>query len=262
MLGLIKKSLLLGVLSVCTLCTQADDFCFLQATTYYEQIYCEVKAKGKGRSLPAFFDFQRNEPLMQALLLKRPAAKADIDMAMPVDEKNDIRPTATSPRSTSTSSALDRCALSANVIRCGSGRYQLVGNLANSKLTEVALSKSNKMGLAGFSGNLSNESQVTDYLISQYQRYLEKMMEIGLGAVTLSLEKFHFLFYDLSQRGVSFSSRFETMYQFLKKDKKNISVSENFNADPGLSIDACYEIGLEIISCSGSKRNYAYVLDK
>ena len=45
----------------------ADRFCFTYAENYYEQIYCEVQASGQGKDLPGFYDFRRNDEMMQAL---------------------------------------------------------------------------------------------------------------------------------------------------------------------------------------------------
>tara|TARA_R110001592_G_scaffold52511_8_gene160708 strand:- start:25521 stop:25838 length:318 start_codon:yes stop_codon:yes gene_type:complete len=56
--------------------------CFNQAETYYEQIYCEIKAKGQGVSLPSFVDFRKNNEQMQALLLKRKAEALNIPFTM------------------------------------------------------------------------------------------------------------------------------------------------------------------------------------
>ena len=52
--------------------------CFVHAETYYEQIYCEIKEQGKGKALPAFVDFRKNNEVTQALLLKRDAAALHI----------------------------------------------------------------------------------------------------------------------------------------------------------------------------------------
>jgi len=63
--------------------SQAQEFCFSLAENYYEQLYCELKAKGVSKGLPSLYVFKTNEPLTQALLLKRPAAKIGIEVTLP-----------------------------------------------------------------------------------------------------------------------------------------------------------------------------------
>src|SRR5690606_13960643 len=66
-----------------SLSSYAQSFCFLSAATYYEQVYCELQAKGAARDLPPFHQFKRNDENIQAVLLKRPAARAGIDLPRP-----------------------------------------------------------------------------------------------------------------------------------------------------------------------------------
>ena len=75
----------------------AQASCFSQAETYYEQVYCEVKGSGRGRSLPAFFEFKNNNQITQALLLKREAAAIGVVIKIP-------KPSSTNASTSSTSS--------------------------------------------------------------------------------------------------------------------------------------------------------------
>src|SRR5690554_5610586 len=63
--------------------SQSQSFCFASAASYYEQVYCELQARGEVKSLPPFYQFKRNDVMTQALLLKRPARRAGIDLPMP-----------------------------------------------------------------------------------------------------------------------------------------------------------------------------------
>src|SRR5690606_29447940 len=70
--------------------TEAQSYCFLSAPTYYEQAYCELQAKGAARGLPPFQQFKRNDETIQAVLLKRPAARLGIQL--PTPKKNNQQP--------------------------------------------------------------------------------------------------------------------------------------------------------------------------
>ena len=62
---------------------RADRWCFAHAESYYEQVFCQVKAAGKGRDLPQFYEFKKNNETTQALLLKRVAQQIGITLKMP-----------------------------------------------------------------------------------------------------------------------------------------------------------------------------------
>ncbi len=226
----------------------ADQFCFSYAENYYEQIYCEVKASGQGKDLPGFYDFRRNNEMMQALLLKRFSRRIGVEIKLPksssektVRKYSPVQAVAMKPTSPS---SLSGCELAKNIIRCSEKgeSYQLVGNRTNRQLKPGMLSDDNRMDLPSFQGVLSSPSQVEQYLYESYQHYLFKMMDIGLGGSTLSYGKFSFLFDDLNSKGVSFSGRFETMYRYLKKDKQALSVPAKSQAPSELSLEHCYQL--------------------
>src|SRR5690606_9413842 len=62
---------------------QAQSFCFASAGSYYEQVYCELQARGEATNLPPFYQFKRNDARTQALLLHRPASRIGIDRPNP-----------------------------------------------------------------------------------------------------------------------------------------------------------------------------------
>ena len=264
----------------------AKNFCFVKAETYYEQIFCEVSSKGNGRHLPDFYDFRKNDPLIQALLLKKPAARSGIALAMPrkkiksvrnVVAKNSIENSVKASvsnglkKSGQTNAKHNKnqqreqsswrrdCEFYKNSIVCATKRYVLTGNKNNNTLKEGALSKTNRMGIAPYGKRLDSKADVNDYLVLSYQRYIEKMLVIGLGGVTISSGKFAFLFHDLTNRGVSFNERFETMYRHLIKDKKTIRVNERASIDRPLSMERCLSLSDEIITCAATQKNFLFV---
>lgn len=249
--------------------SSAQSFCFLSASSYYEQVYCELQARGEARGLPPFYQFKRNDESIQVSLLRRPAARLGIDLPPPTrssstphlvpasvsavpTQKNSMHP------SRATSSGLAGCQLADNRISCGESHFQLVGNRLNHRLAEGALTKDNAMDLLPFSGNLQDELAVNQYLTHAYTRYIEKMHAIGLSGATLSYGKFVFLFYDLQGKGLDFPQRFETMYDFLKKDKLNMGVSEAINPDPSLVVEDCAPVSNRIVVCEKAGRNFLF----
>lgn len=223
---------------------RAND-CFNFADTYYQQIYCEIRASGHGASLPAFVDFRRNDEQMQALLLKPHARRAGIAMTMP-------RPPSTSRRAATRvdTARIQRdigaqqatCAAEALELRCGNARYHLVVNRDNAALAADALAPDHKMALPVFTGDRRNPDQVNAYLVDAYHHYLEKMLAIGLGGSTLSFGKFAYLFEDLAQKSISFSDRFEVMYRYLKADKRKLSVPVRSRLPAAFDPQQCFPL--------------------
>lgn len=238
--------------------SHADRRCFSLAKSYYQQVYCELDARGKASGLPSFFDFSKNNETTQALLLKRPARSAGIELAMPVAAAKPQRDAAIEPAK-QLSGGLRGCEYRGGSIDCPGHHYALVGNRANSRLAEDALSTSNQLGLAHYRGSLADVAALEQYLLQAYEQYLDKMLYIGLGAATLSWGKFYFLFMDLSAKGVSFSDRFEVMYHYLKIDKSAIAVSEKVSVPATGELSDCIDVGQHIVACGGSGRNAVYL---
>ena len=242
----------------------AQNFCFAQAESYYEQIYCEVKGKGQGRQLPGFNDFKKNKPLTQALLLKRPARQAGIKLVMPVKtsaEQSPSRVTGPSTRLVKATGLAGSCQLKTKLVVCNDRTFRLIGNQNNSRLAVGVLESGNKLGIARFVGDLSNQQQVTGYLSESYRLYIDKMLGIGLGGSTMSYGKFAYIFEDLTRKQVDFAARFETMFEFLKKDKRSIRVSEAVGGGAS-SLSDCQRLSDEMIVCTGNRVNHIYVGDK
>lgn len=236
---------------------QADAFCFAQAQSYYEQIYCEVKAEGKGARLPRFHEFKNNDQLTQALLLKRPARNAGVDLAMPQPARENSA--VFSRQALPSVAALAGCEHRETQITCGKDQFKLVGNKNNKHLQPGALDVNNALDLPLFEGVMTDSNAVNRYLTAAYPHYINKMLMIGLGGATMSYGKFEYLFADLYQKGVNFNDRFETMYRFLKKDKQAIGVNESVSADRQMTIEDCGPLAYNLIACVRDGRNYLYL---
>lgn len=265
------------ILCVLTASAKADQFCFALAETYYEQVYCQLQTKAQTKGLPSFNQFKKNNEAVQASLLKRPAERNGIKLPMrkaqpptttvappKIIDRPQVslpktvvnEPDATLMRSISTESKNTMgCELLAKQIRCASQVFKLVGNKANHRLANNALSIDNKMDLPRYqSGALSQ------YLGHAYARYIAKMCDIGLCGVTMTYGKFAYLYQDLHSKGLDFPQRFEIMYGFLKKDKANMGVSESSNAPQGLSLQDCSSLTDARYVCDHQGRNYIFEL--
>lgn len=258
------------------LIARAQSDCLAMAETFYEQVYCEVQAQNRHHGLPPIYEFKRNDETTQALLLRRPARKLGIDVPMPrsktapsppprarapapskgaTADVSDTRREAAPP---SRYQALSECSLNGARIQCPDKQYQLLGNQSNDDLAPGALEPSNKMDLPVFDGELSEHRAVQAYLHEAYERYVEKMLAIGLGGVTTSYGRFVFLFEDIQSKDLDFSDRFETMYRFLKKDKASMAVNTTPTSDKELQIEDCDPLNAQLLVCSRQGRNYVF----
>ena len=288
----VKKTAHYSLLGMALLAGQssAQSFCFASASSYYEQVYCELQARGEAKTLPPFYQFKRNDATTQALFLKRPAARIGIDLPMPKPATKKMTAKAaaqqerklpasvaqktqpaTSPAAspspavspliaskTLTSSA---CQLNGDAMRCGDQQFTLIGNRRNQRLAQGVLEAENKMALPIYRGSTSDQAAIDAYLVRAYRQYIEKMHEIGLGGVTMTYGKFYFLFFDLQEKGLDFSQRFETMYGFLKKDKATMGVSETLTPDSQLKAEDCDPLARHMWVCSRAGRNYLYLAE-
>jgi hypothetical protein len=241
--------------------------CFALAETYYEQLYCEVKEKSPSTVLPAFVDFKKNNEQMQALLLKRKAQALGIFVKMPATAPRASRQESHQESRLENADNLARqrpqttaaCQFSGQGIDCSGTQFLLTGNKPNSKIPTTALQDKNRLTLNNYGGDLNDHQALTVFLTNEYTHYLEKMLEIGLGGATMSFTKFYTLFLDIRSKGGDFASRFETMYQFLKKDKSTISVSEKTEMIAGISMADCARLTDDMFTCDNQRRNSIYL---
>lgn len=254
----------------------------------YEKVYCQLKRSGRGEGLPSLYDFRKNSPLMQALLLKKPAERAGISLQIPkrintetVDRQADlllapelppveapvtVRPAPSArddmdgiaPRivveTRVISDPLTGCALKDFELNCEGARYRLVTNQANQQLPEGALSETNRLNLPVNSGQDRDA-----YLQQAYGRYLDGMVHIGLGASTMSYTKFVHLYDHLAAQKLNFVERFETMYHFLKEDKSNIGVTTKPVIAQGFTTQYCSDVRPELLACEHRNENYLFL---
>jgi hypothetical protein len=232
----------------------ADSLCFAKAKTYYEQLYCEAKSRGYGSKLPGFYDFQRNDEMTQALLLKGPARQLGIALTMPVVARRaEPLHVVAAPASRS----MDDCHLEGALIVCGKRVFHYRANQLNNALGNRALDESNSMAIAEFPGSYTETLAVNSYLIASYEHYLDKMLAIGLAEATMAYGTFAYLFNDLHDKGVSFSGRFEKMYFYLKQDKKQLAVNRHALPPENMTLDDCYPLQ-KFWVCGRNKKNYLY----
>ena len=239
--------------------TTKHSACFNQAETYYEQIYCEIKAKSQGASLPSFNDFKINNKQMQALLLKRKAEALNIPFTMQQQKKNVVSKQNKKVDESTEKAYSTNCEYFEHTIKCHDGIFSIVGNKSNSVLQPKVLSSKNKLGLYEFTGDRNDKNEVLDYLSKSYTRYIEKMLEIGLAGATMSFTKFYYFFQDLTDQGLSFHQRFETMYAYLKTDKRSLGVAEKINAIQGLTIAHCSRLNNDLFTCDNGTTNRVYI---
>jgi hypothetical protein len=289
-LPIVTSLILLGAIGA-----QANQFCFASAKTYYEQIYCELEAKGKTKELPSFDQFKRNNEVVQASLLKLPAERNRITLPPPkraksstenisIGNASDIETKEIGKKETvkkESAKALSgqqenfkdgyvarkfdkpvgvtantNCQLNASEIRCSEKRYRLLGNKANKNLAQGALLDANKMALP----MLQQDQSLNAYVTSAYRQYIEKMCTIGLGAVTMTYARFAYLYEDLQSKNVNFVNRFEIMYSYLKKDKAAMWISEKIPVNQQLAIQYCDLMTEKLYICATQGQNYIFEL--
>jgi len=235
----------------------AQPTCYQQAQSHNEQIYCEVIAALGDQVLPKFNDFKRNDDVTQFLLLKTPAKRIGVDLVMP-SNLSPAKVAIAKERINFNSTKIPNCALRKNSLKCNDRILTLVANVPNGQLNSGALLETNRLALPYFEGDIRDQFSFANYILEAYQGYLEGMIRIGLGEYSLSLEKFHFLFHDLRNNRTNFAARFETMYTYLKRDKKSIVASSNTSINEPLDLQRCHQINTRIITCAG-QRNYIFV---
>jgi hypothetical protein len=267
--GRAMRYIRLGISILCLLAcgAKADQFCIALAETYYEQVYCQLQAKAQTKNLPPFNQFKKNTEAVQASLLKRPAERNGIKLALPIKAALPVAAAPTKPRNNPhteptpikqriTKIALQEtatCELTGKQIYCAGRVYNLVGNRPNRRLAANVLSEQNNMSLPA-----RTEESAERYLAIAYPEYIAKMCEIGLCGVTMTYGKFAYLYHDLQTKGLDFSRRFEMMFSFLKKDKATMGVSESTSIPAGLSWQDCSPLTDLRYLCEYQSRNYIF----
>lgn len=275
---MIRHLCLLGALwgaAQITCAQEPDGSCASQARTELERTFCKIKAANPGAALPSLQELRRNPERTQRLLLRRPAEQAGIKLppettarpattaaAKTAPEKSAARTGVPAPAVQPTTSAggspLGHCRLEGASISCGSDTFRLQGNLPNSRLAQGALDPARKIDFAEFSGDGADQAQVMPYLAQTYQKYLESMLDIGLGASTMSFTKFHHTFMEAQNKGTDFGKRLSAMFDFLKQDKTNMGVQTHYNDEMPQSLAQCMGLGDHLLVCDNVQQNWVY----
>lgn len=256
--------------------------CDFQPKTELEQVYCELQDRGASQGLPNIFEFRKNTPKIQALLLNKPARRLGIKIPAPGKTKTDPSPaspsqstpaptaepaTADTPEaSTSITSAakspvnsgLTDCQLNREHIMCGNESYVLQTNRQNRQLAAHALDEQNRLLLPARTAPEYRDKSGQRYLSSIYPYYLEKMLEIGLGDATMSFTKFAATYDDITQQGESFTGRFAKMYELLKTERKSNAIKARYNNNFPTSISQCMRASRTLLVCDDVQQNWIY----
>lgn len=250
----------------------AGSACLESAETELEKLYCKVVAEGEGAGLPSPTDFKRNDPQVQALLLRRPAGRLGLEVPQPEasatadartqTEQADPQPEVTEPENNppADSGQLVDCRLEGQRITCPERRFDLAMNQPNGRLADGALEPDNRLGLSSYEGNRNDEEAVRRYLSDAYDRYIPKMVDIGLGANTMSFTAFHNAFHTMEDAGVDFARRMEQTFSLLKQDKKNLAVKARYHDEVPNDLSLCTFINRDIIVCDNVGTNWVYVI--
>jgi len=274
-----------GVLVVCVV-SGSSVVHSCDAYTELEASYCQLQAKGA--KLPSLDDFRRNTEKMQYLLLKRPAQQAGMALTKPAPHNqktsNKQRPSATQNKPSSranptpkvvfdvqtaaplpsqalvhteTVQSAERCALKGRAILCDQQRFTLIENRFNHELPADALVDSNRLILEKIPSQLT-EQQKQRLLSRHYAVYVDKMLRIGLGGVTMSYSQFYYTWQTSTQQGQDPGARFTRMYEFLKLDKKRMAVDRRVDDVLPASLNQCMRISVAVWTCDKGRRNWVY----
>ncbi|MEX1032325.1 MAG: hypothetical protein WDZ30_03105 [Cellvibrionaceae bacterium] len=261
---------------ICLLFTagaSANQGCSALARSELEQLYCTIKATSAGAGLPSLGDFRRNDETVQALLLKQPArrlglAVPDVSVIQPAPRERKTEPAkrSTGPRQAVETSqpiaepvdSLHGCQMFKREIRCPTRHYRLVDNMGNHALEAGALGVHNTFELARFTGDFQDKQAVNRYLAESYRHYIEKMLSIGLGGVTMSYTRFHRTFRELGDKNEDFAARSATMFRYLKQDKSSMAIAPRHEEYLPTSIEQCFDLSDTLVICDDRDRNWVF----
>lgn len=245
--------------------------CGFKPKTDLEKVYCAIEDRGAAGGLPSIFEFRKNPPQTQALLLEKTARRLGIAMPQPPPKPTPKPPIKTTPPpventappvkqqpAISAVSTLAECQLDKASIQCGADTYLLQTNLQNRQLGADALTEKNRLALPGKNSPAYRDKTVQVYLSGVYPYYLEKMMEIGLADATLSYTKFAAMYDDITRQEESFSGRFDRMYELLKTERKSNAVKARYNNNYPASIKLCMSASATLLVCDDIQQNWIY----
>lgn len=264
---------------------------FCQGQTPLEQSYCKLVELG-ATGLPALYEFRKNSPQTQYLLLKRPASRHGITLTAPANSKTQVsKPEATQPKpeavatkpeavatkpvekvkvskaATPTATSFNpapklisltspgECQLQGESISCAKERFTLQWNKPKQALSDSALSAGNQLV---FPPAPTSAGQIEDYLLRCYLAYIQKMLTLGLGNTTLSYTKFANIYYEAKSQNFDFAARFNKMYHYLKEERKTMSPPKGFGQAKPQRIDDCLKLSESIWSCQTTDHHWIF----
>lgn len=245
----------------------ADEACLASAQSDLEHLYCEIVERGGGAGLPSAVDFNRNDPNVQALLLRQPAKRLSLTLpevsASPESEPESttpsVEPAKQSVSELSVAQGLADCQLRGEFIQCPNVAYELAGNRTLASLKDGVLESGNRLEIVPFDGERNDDEAVRSYLSAAYDRYIPKMLAIGLGANTMSFTAFHNAFYTLESGGVDFSERMEQTYELLKQDRKTLGLNTRYHDELPENLSLCETIDRDVVVCDNVGTNWVFV---
>ena len=259
-----NKSLLLLITGLLATTARGSDYenCVAFANNIYEETYCLVKAKGKGKHLPNFQDFKKSTPSTQWLLLKKHARVLNLDLppvkptpTKPSRKTRQAAPTLQkaskpSPSKTTVENNLVQCRLEKLTIQCGGNIYSLA---QNSRRSLALMEKQVKY----FDSELISNSP-DEFMQLTYPIYINNMLAIGLGDSSMSFTKFNTIFSEYRKNQSRFAERFNNMFRLLIKEKQSIGSQARYSHSLPKSIEQCWRLNHDILICDNVSQNWIY----
>lgn len=159
----------------------------------------------------------------------------------------------------STARGVAGCQLRGESILCPKVAYELAGNRALASLKDGVLEPGNRLEIVPFDGERNDDEAVRSYLSAAYDRYIPKMLAIGLGVNTMSFTAFHNAFHILESGGVDFSERMGQTYELLKQDRKTLGVNTRQHDELPENLSLCETINHDVIMCDNVGTNWVFV---
>ncbi len=250
--------------------------CVADKAAAYEQILCELKQTKVGSSLPSLAEFRRNPPAMQYLLLKRLAQRQGIPIKSPESASSNaaaakksvkdnsklvltttltINSTLVEPKESPEPGVQARsCRYSLDRVVCAGRPFKRQGNRANNRLAAGVLEAGNTLEL-GAPPMQRNEQQ---WLAEAYERYLRAMLSIGLAGSSFTYSGFAHTYYEHQAQGTDFSARFAQMFEYLKRDKKELAVSVR-RPKRAPTEEECEWLSDDLLVCNSQAMNLVYL---
>ncbi|MFL0811499.1 MAG: hypothetical protein K6L76_13860 [Agarilytica sp.] len=267
----------------------------MEAKSELEKHYCEILIEGYGKKLPNFYNFKRNTPNTQYLLLKPWAKRAGIKLTKPsAQTKSAVMPQAvieaTGRKTTSTNKKQQKSDITEAAANTPTNKTPFNENSSAAGQTTEQAKSVHSCKLRGEEivcahdrfflttntpldrlpkGSLSLRNRLIfptrfqsqsnlQYLSEIYPYYIEKMLLIGLGDSTMSFTKFNALYEDALNKGENFSKRFDDMYELLKVERQSMGIKARYRNNFPENIEQCMQLNAGLIACDNVEQNWVY----